>query len=450
MRESRRFTFRSIIAPLLIFAIPMALVSSSAAVERDRLAAASDRGVLGFDLAAGRDGYAVMTWSTRASRPGSKLFRANVFVRTRKPGATNFGRRHYLGKASSSSTQVAIGGRGVTTLVWTGLDGYLRIVSRSPRSGWGKSRLVRGARVSGARLSVGPDGTVALASLRNENLGDGRGRVLAVSFAPAARQPARWRVISSATERIGFNVDVVAGTNGESTIVWSGPCRAGPAKVATSWVDLSGQLVSRPRRISGSGCVAWNIDLQADRFGNQYLRLGLLGGVQLAVRKSGRSFEEAVRVNPPGINGGEGFLSVSDNGFATLVWGTSVGKNGFGYVTSRRAMTPSESRHLEGPRTDLSGDRDALLDVAPLPGGNVAMLWAEIGARDSGGGWRKLGVQRWKPGSGLGKLAYSVEIPESFIPFPVGIETGGRASIAWWQLVHERKPIGKSVRWLDR
>ena len=205
---------------------------------------------------------------------------------------------------------------------------------------------------------------------------------------------------------------------------------------------------SPPRLIKRSGCVAQGIDLQADRYGNEYLRLGSFGSTQLATRQVGRGFSEAVRLNP---NWGDGRseMVVSNNGLATVIFGSSARRTGYGYVTSRWGGTPSAPKKLD-TRTGLSDRRDALLGVAPLPRGRIAMFWAEIWPKGKeGSGWRRLGVKVWHPKQAFRRPAYSVELPPRHTAFPAGIEAGRTGSrIAWWQLVEGTAAPGKRVFWL--
>lgn len=414
-----------------------------------RLAAASGKGVHGFDLAQGRNGYAVMAWLVKRDDSVQGNYRANVFVRTRLVGRPNFGARRFLGVASSDSIGAEVGKNGKTLLTWSGVEGVLRFRTRTPRRQWSATRRVLGAKVSSARTAVGADGTIVMASLRNSALSGRTSIVWGVAWGPRSRGSKRWHRLDDAPERIGFHLDAVAGTAGRGTVVWSGPCRAGGSKVKTSWVDLKGRFSSQPKLIAESGCVAWDIDLQADRFGNEYLHLGLLGGVQLTLRKKGQPFGRATRVSPAGINGGRGFLAVGANGLATLIWGTSAHADGYSYVTSRRAGRPSTPRKLEGARTKIGETRDAILATASLPDGRLAMLWAEIGAVKPGGSWDRLGVKVWRPFTEFRQPGYSVSLPSDHIPFPTGISaSSGPSWIAWWQQTHQREPVGKKVFWL--
>lgn len=431
---------------LVVAILGLLMFSSSALAQLPQVAAYSASGVRGFDMDVGKNGYAVMAWSVRAQ--AGEGFVGNVFVRTRLQGSKAFSARRFVAKSSTSSVQVEIGQNGATYLAWPGVDGRARFMSRSPRKSWSKISVVSGLKVTSIQASVGPDGTLALASLRNQNLGNSPSRVLGAVLKPGADRPPRWRTLSSDDERIGFHADVVAKRNGRATVVWSGPCRAGKAKVASHWVDLGPRSQTFPRRIAGSGCVAWDIDLQADRFGNEYMRLGLLAGVQLATRKVGKAFREAVRVGPPGMNGGRGELSVSPNGLATLIFGTGYGSFGYHYVTSFKAQPPRSPRKLEAARTDPSGKRDALLAVAPLRGGSVAMLWSEIWP-GKGGSWKKIGVKTWQPSKEFTQPRYSVNVPSNHIPFPTAIEASGNSWVAWWGQMHQRDPIGKKVLWIE-
>lgn len=231
-------------------------------------------------------------------------------------------------------------------------------------------------------------------------------------------------------------------------MVWPGVC-GGTTSVRTSWVSMNAAKVSPPRLIKGSGCVAFDIDLQADRFGNEYLRLGSFGSTQLATRKAGRGFSKAVRLNAA-WGGGSGDLSVSNNGLATVVFGGSASRFGYSFVTSKRGGPPSAPKKLD-TRVNLRGRRDALLNLAPLPRGRVAMFWSEIWpSDDDGGGWRGLGVEVWHPNQPFTRPGYSVELPPHYIPFPAAVATGRSGPwIAWWEQVQESEASAKRAFWLE-
>ena len=443
MGNMRTTTMVAIFVGMLLMLFP-----ASVTAREPQVAASAASGLYTFDLAVGNRGYAAMAWSAEAadSKPGR--YRANVFTRTRLPGREEFGPRRFTGRASSDFIAAEIGGNGTTVVAFSGTDGYLTYSVRTPRLGWSPLKTVAGARVTSARLSIASDGTVAMASLRNISFANLPSRVLGTVWRGRSGRQPRWRVLSTDEESIGFNLSVLAGPGERGTVAWSGPCRAEGSKEATSWAAVNASSSTPARSIKGSGCVAWDIELQADRFGNQYLRLGLLAGVQLAIRKAGRPFSPAVRIGPAGFGAAGGYLAVSDNGLATLILGSTRVEGGLLYGTSRKGGRLSELKELENVRTDLAGRRDFLREVAPLPGGRLAMFWAEIWPPPpSGGQWRGLGVKVWHPSQTFTRPEYS-EIPPNFIPSPSGLATGGKGdSIAWWNLTPETDDIGNTVYW---
>jgi hypothetical protein len=425
------------------------LLGATASANDPQVAAANARGIYAFDIAVGNRGYAVMAWSVKAGNSVRGRYRANVFIRTRLPGRAQFGPKRFVGKASSDFVATEIGGNGTTVVAWSGTGGLLTYLVRTPRLRWDRPKTVAGADVTSARLSIASDGTVAMASLRNASATELPGRVLGTVWRGRTEVRHRWRVLSTNEESIGFRLAVLAEPGGRGTVVWSGPCRRGESKVASSWVAMNLKRSTVARKIKGSGCVAWDIDLQADRYGNQYLRLGLLAGVQMAIRKAGRRFAPADRIGPAGFGAGGGYLSVSENGLATLILGSTRQEQVLLYITSRKGGAWSEPRQLDNIRSDYAERRDALLQVAPLPGGRLAMFWAEIWPPGDGRGWRGLAMEAWHPNSVFEIPEYR-EIPAGYVPFPKGLATGSRGdSIAWWNLTPETDDIGNRVYWSE-
>ena len=173
---------------VLTLAAIMTLAGPASAGE-PRVAVASPFGVQGFDLAVGDRGYAVMVFSVMAGTSTPQNHVSNVFVRTRLPGREDFGPRRFVGKASPGFVGVEIGGDGTTIAVFSAKDGYLRYIERSPGKDWSKRRIVAGARTQSAFISVASDGTVALATLRNEYDSGDPSRVLGAIWVRATAGP---------------------------------------------------------------------------------------------------------------------------------------------------------------------------------------------------------------------------------------------------------------------
>ena len=315
------------IAYLLALCAGVLLMTHPAAgqAREPRVGASAGSGIYAFDLAVGNRGYAVMAWSVEAADSERGRYRARVFTRTRLPGRARFGPRRFIGTAWNGYIATEIGANGTTVVAFSGTDELLTYSLRTPRLDWSGLKTVAGARVAGARISIATDGSVAMASLRNRSFDNLPSRVLGVVWRGRSAEQHRWRVLSRDQEAIGYDLDVVAAPGERSTVAWSAACKNRGANPSASWVSMNSSRLSPVRKVRGSICVAWPIDMQADRFGNQYLYLG----VQLAIRKAGTATMSVAKIGPPGFNRGGGQLSVSENGLATLIIQSRKVESGF-------------------------------------------------------------------------------------------------------------------------
>ncbi|MBN8866067.1 MAG: hypothetical protein J0H98_00800 [Solirubrobacterales bacterium] len=420
-------------ATAIVLALALGCAGSAAADGWTKPRPATPKGAVDMSAAVGGHGYAVIAYAMPLSR---RPFVVKLFTRVKPAGRKDFGPPRLLGRSHSGWTNLEIGRRGLTLLSWSGLDDRLRVSKRNPRGGWAPPQVIRGGESSGAQLAIGRDGTAVLYDVIARSVRDPERRVMASVRDPRTGLFSDWRKISTDIERVGFKGAAVAGTKGRATVVFTPPCD-GTAR-PSSWVDIGPGGATEPKLIPNSGCVAWDIDLQADDQGNQYLRLGLLTGVQLAIRGPGEDFGPATTVTAPTDSGDGGYLSVSRGGQATLLWGhtetQSTGRTSYLYVRSVNGSAPSPARRIPGVRLDRHKGRiDLLQDAAPLPQGRIAMIFEEVWeARD--GDWKeRVGTTVWRPGGPFRRPRYGSVQPKLTLVYPVEITTSHQGSqLAWW------------------
>ncbi|MBN8866552.1 MAG: hypothetical protein J0H98_03260 [Solirubrobacterales bacterium] len=335
---------------------------------------------------------------------------------------------------------VSVGvGRRLSVVTWPDPNGRLRTAVYGRHGGWSRVQAVKGATTTGANLDVGSDGTVILVDAQSRGNGDPRARVISSVLLPGARKFSRWRKISTRAGAVSFESDVVAGRAGRGTIVWSGPCPMGGGTNA-SYVDVRGTRFSKPREIPNSSCVPFDLDLEQDNKGRQYLRIGgspkIWLGVRLSIRQPNRRFSRMRFVSTPGEFTDGGDLAVSPNGRVTMVWGTQEPgglPRAYEFVSFSHGRFPGPPREIEGLRLDVTKKRDILSDIAPLPRGRITMLWREHWT-DSHGRWRfKLGIKDWRPGTHFSIPDYRYPISAKYIPYPARIRSGPDGStISIW------------------
>lgn len=420
---------------LILIGVLGPVAKSEAAWTKVQPVAGSPEKIVSFDSAVGDDGYAVMAFVRKSQ---TRPFVGSVWVRVKEAGQVRFSEPRYRGSTSSDFLAVEIGRTGLTLLAYPDSDGDLHIQQRWPTGNWKVEPSLTGADSDGAKISIGRDNTAVATELNFVGDNDPANEVRVAVRDPDTGKFGPWRVISTDPATVGFRSSTVVGTKGRATIVWADACSPG-SSVEARWVDVDHDSFTEPTPIENAGCVAWDIDLQQDGFGNQYLRLGLLTGVQMATRRPGQGFSKATRVTTLKDLGDGGYLSVSPSGLATLIWGRNSGGNGlrteYRYVTSWKGSAPTASQKIEGPVVIPRGHTDFLRSVAPLPHGKVAMLFIHGWTTKKGWPIQRLGSTAWKPGTKFKRPRFEVAARKGRDFYPVGIETSHDGSrLAWWHI----------------
>lgn len=423
----------------LVFAVLLALVLSGNSVEEAgaRLSSplapmANPRLLVGFDADVGSHGYVVVAWVQRRSTntKGSALV---SFARVKRPGDRKFGRPTRLGPASNGAIDVEIGSTDLAVVAWPGKEGYLRYVTGRPRSSWASSRWVGGTTSLGVKIAVGPDGTILASNLAG-SIGREDRVALVATKSPGDEDFTPWRVVSSDVP-VGTDLGVVAGRNGEGTVAWSGLCPTDTDGDPAYYVDIDDQSASDPIKLSNSKCTVWDLDLQTDARGRQYLLIGTWTGLRFAAREPDSPFPQMSNITTSYM-GGPGDLSVSATGRGTLTW-TRSDRSGYPrsnrYVTFNGSKPLGQTRILRGPRTNPEQVRDYLMDSAALPDGSLLNLWTLTWKENAFQIRNKFGLSRWVPGQKFNRPRYNIPIGRSLTPYPVKVETANDGSqLAWW------------------
>lgn len=407
-----------------------------------------------FSSDIGPKGLTAIAWTVSMPPTRGTSYRARVFAKIRLPGKDRFGPKRFLGIAGPGYVTAAIGGRGLTVLSWPDPSNHLRVLTRSVDGTWTKAQRISAGKAHGAIIDVGVDGTTILLSSWAAE-GSSRQKIQVATRNRNTGRFSPWIKASQDPGSVGFDADVVAGVNGEGTVVWAGPCPVGSAARNASYVDMSGLMVTSPKTIPNSKCVPWDLDLQIDNAGRQYFRIGgskyMWNGVKLAIRQPGQPFPAMKFLSETGEFTDGGILAVSPGGRATVIWRVADNQSyhwtKYQYVTSRNGRFPSAVRELENIRTNRHGRRDLLEGMAALPGGKVTMLWKES-RTDPDGSWRsRIGTRSWDPGTVFKRPSYQYPVAKELLAYPTLIDAASDGSrMAMWG--KDDNALMRGINWI--
>jgi hypothetical protein len=276
------------------------------------------------------------------------------------------------------------------------------------------------------------------------------GRSVAVALRdPASGTFSQWVGVSPPGSPVGGFISIAPSVLGRWTVAWSAPCSGDGDPGGASWVEVGPSSYSDPAAVPGSGCVSRGLELQSDRHGNQFLRLGLPDDVQLAARRHNHGFGLATTVTTGDDRTDGGFLGVSGNGQATLIWGhvrpQKKTRDDFLYVTARPGRKPSAPRRIKGLRLRRDSANDVLKEVAPLPHGSLALAFTRSWFTKHRLVRVKVGTAIWKSGTRIKRPTYTKSGLEGRFVNRIGIESSfGGSALAWWSTQTEltAKPLG--------
>lgn len=386
--------------------------------------------ILGPEAAAGPRGYGVAAWVGDVRKVKNFGLIGRGYVSVKLPGRRTFGRPvRFTDSLNIGSPALDINEKGTTVLTWAEPDGRQMVRFRGLGKGWSKPTAIRGGDSTGAFVSMGPDGTVALAGTMGVDKPQSKRLVMAVKR--PGRPFSRWFRVSRDSADIGYDADLVAGTKGRVTLVFSPPCFSGPISQLrlTHYVDVVGTRASRPRAIGNTKCVTFDIDIERDAAGYQYLRIGGSTrdfGTKLSIRRPGQGFPPAELMNLPEQAASGGDLTVNSKGQYALIWNYSnadfSNREAYVYVNGRRDKTRSQVRKI----ANLEYPDDFMLDAGMLPDGTISTFWKDAFHPRNGTGHLTPGLPfagpTWDfPGQKEGGMGY------------YGLEVGPDGSrFVWW------------------
>jgi len=408
--------------------------------------ASKSRLLTGFSTDVGDNGYAVMAYVV----PGESLpgdFEGAVFIKVRRPGEKYFRPALFRGITHTPFTDVEIGPGGMSLVTYRGENGRWRIATRWPWGDWLPTQELQGsAGIPEVQIRIGREAYAAIVGI---DTGSDDRTVLLSTRDPQTGLFSDWLKVSGDPSRVGDSVSVSPGRFGRWTVVWSAPCSAEGGNEGASWTEVNDGGETEISPVPGAGCVTRGIDIQSDRRGNQYLKLSLVRGIQLATRKGNGKFGLATTVSDPDDRTDGGHLSVSGNGLATLVWGHvregGYPRDSYLYVRSRLGSSPSMPRKMKGVRLGRRSRNDVLKGVSPLPHGGLALAFTRSWFTRSDLVRMKAGVAEWKPGSRMKPPVYTRGGPAGRFISRIGVETSFRgAKLLWWSTQTEltARPLG--------
>jgi len=419
----------------------------SSAWTKTKPVASKTRQLTGFSADVGENGYAVMAYVVPGeSLPGS--FEGAVFVKVKRPGHQNFQPAILRGTTHSKFTNVEIGPGGMTLLTYRGENGAWRVATKWPWGDWLPTQeLPDATAISGIQATIGRDGDAALLGIDEDDEG---GRTVKISTRnPVTGIFGNWVAASTDPSAVGRFAAAASDSFGHWIVAWSSNCSEEDATGQVTWVPVAGESVGEPRPLPGAECVTRGLDVQSDRAGNQFMRLGLAHGIQFSSRRHGGTFSEATTVSGRADRTDGGHLSVSGNGAATLVWGRirdgKTTRDAYLYVKAKPGTGPGSPRRLSGARLNLKSRNDVLREVAPLPGGSLAMVFTRSWFTKQDLVKMKVGAAVWKPDSRMKSPVYTRSGPAGRFVNRIGIETSFRGAVfTWWSTQTEltARPLG--------
>lgn len=450
---TRRGTATWIAMPAIALLILLACPSAGFGWSAPRLLNEGDAKILSVSGGVGKRGYAVMAWSqVRDDLPFvSKNVRA--FVRVKGEGARGFGRVRSLGRATGGPG-VEVGSNGHTLVTWTRPGNKQMVMMRSPRGRWSKPQVLGGNERRGVLGEIGPDGTMLLVSTNVRGSRDPKANIKVALKLPRESRFGPWRKASRSGLTVGLHTDLVVGNKGHATVLWSGPCPLGGPAENARWVDITRKRVSAPKQIQDSKCVAFDLDLERDRAGYQYLRIGGTEkpwiGIKFAVRSPGADFPPMELISPEGqlTNGGD--MAVSPDGDVFLVWDSHDEEQA---PLAREFVTYKQDQRLAGPaliagaRVDKSGRFDRVRAMGFLPDGTLSTIWWEQWLVSGGRERFKIQPKTINPISPRINHRYGIPIKPNLYPTNVDMDVASDGSqMIWWTVAdgHDR-----SIRWIQ-
>lgn len=367
-------------------------------------------------------GYAVAVWQAGSPGPGPTKGQAHssVMAAVRAPGTDSFAIPTELSGANhGESPQLAVAADGTTAAVWrSAQDGVLRASFRTPTQDWG-------APVRVARKSRGAPRLSANAA------GDGllvwRARASTIRAARLHDLGFEAPRDLMADRHLGiFGPAPATSPTGRHAVIWSGKCSLGATTGrhhAARVLEVDRQGRPGPiHKIPRSECPDAGVDIAiaGDRelvaLINGSLRAE--GGVRVAVRPPGESFDRARLLSEAGQQADFGQVEMSAAGTAIAAWDDDA----TGVMTS---VKPPEGSFSSPVLVSGSGGAGPF-QLAVQSDGTSAIIWESLASN-------AVQVSYRPPDSSFGAIeTVSDPLPDVWLISPtVAIGAAGEALAAW-------------------
>lgn len=214
-------------------------------------------------IGAGPGNYAVAIWTTGTDElvPDSSGDR-RVFASVRGPNARRFGARRGLSPRGVSAGRLAVAANGDTFVGWRDRNDRVKVVSRTPESGWTEPETLSGPVAGFSRLAAGGDGTAVAAWVA------GRSSEWRVEAAVRPPGGSFGEAETVARDPTLFSVPVVAAGRGQAALAWETTCQDGPEEdPAMAALLASDGSFDDPEPIPNSGCSTAGIRIAIDDHG---------------------------------------------------------------------------------------------------------------------------------------------------------------------------------------
>lgn len=433
-------------AALLALGICFGVVHAEARMSQVTDAVPVTSRTTGIDLDIGTRGFVVVAWIERKEGHDDYVG-SSVFARVKPAGDKHLSKPVRLGTSSNYGVNVETGSGDLAVVSWSGPDGVLQYRHRRPGTRWSPARPIGDSPANYALLGIGLDGTIVAAdAIRTSSHTSRRDTRVRVSIRePDSWTFSPWRIVSG-DAKVGYDLGVVAGTRGRGTVAWSGTCPTNGDGNPAYYVDFDFDSEAPPAMLENSKCAVWDLELQNDRWGRQYLKIGTWTGLRLATRRPGEPFPLRMTSVTNSYARGHGDLSVSQDGHMTLIWSRTVEGKGiataYRYVTMHKGSGLSKAMTMKGPRMNPDRKRDFLLDSAPLPGGGLFNLWSETWKDPDLRFRHRFGVREWMPRTKFVRPKYRMRIPRLATPLPATADTASDGSrLAWWIEENDRGEV---------
>jgi hypothetical protein len=354
------------------------------------------------DIAAGPNGYAVVTWlKGRPPQPvpaaHKRGFGADrrLFASVREPGEKRFGAPQALSQKGASLPELDMSPDGDTVVTWRTRTGSTKAAFRSPTTDFGEPQTVAGPEAGHPiSLAVGTEGNAILTFNDDEYT---QRRILAALRPPGGEFATPTTVAIDEDPQGNWGPLAAAGADGTGMVAWSGACPLfdpDAREPAMASVLEPGGTFATPEGIPESQCPDAGIEVAMDNAGTGIVlingSLKAWGGIRAAVRPPDGPFGQAELISRKRERADFGLVGMDGEGHAIAVWDRFDRGHLFGVEAAIRPADGAFSepgfitgRHVSGSDLSVSeGAERGTIDPVDAAEGQLPAAWRrQVGPR---------------------------------------------------------------------